>query len=223
MGRRRFRRKDLKRPDVIVSRGWQAVTWAGEHSQTLSWVAAGVVVVALLLAAVGAVRSARVRQANEDLGHALGAFRAGQYASAATQLAEVASRWQGTDAGRLAALYAVNANLNSDNLDAATGLLQDLVNRGNWPAYLRQQALFDFGVALERKGDAAGAAARYQQASGLDGPYAAPALLAEARCREQLGEKDNAVALYQRYVHDFPDGAEAEVVTAKLGPAAQSG
>lgn len=220
MGRRRFRRKDLKRPDVIISHGWQAAKWASEHSQTLSWALAGVVVVALILAAVGTVRSARKRQANADLGHALAEFQSGQYANAATQLAEVANRWQGTETGRLAALYAANADLKSGNPDGAKALLEPLASRSDWPSYLRQEVLFDFGIALERKGDTANAARRYEEASALEGPYAAPALLAEARCREQLGEKDKATALYQRYARDFPDGAEADMVTAKVGPAA---
>ena len=223
MGRRRFRRKDLKRPDEFVSHGWQLLTWAAEHSRKLSWGVAAVAVVALLIAAVGAIRSARMRQANEDLGRALVDFRAGQYAIAAKQLGEVANRWRGTAAGRLAALYAANAELKSDNLAAATELLQELVANRDWPGYLQQQALFDLGMALERNGDTGGAATRYQEAAALEGPYVAPAVLAEARCREQLGEKDKAQVLYQRYAHDFPGGAEADVVAAKLGTAGRAG
>jgi outer membrane protein assembly factor BamD (BamD/ComL family) len=219
MGRRRFRRKDLKRPDEFISHGWQFLTWAGENSQSLSWGLVAVGVVALLMAGASSIRAARVRQANEDLGRALVEFRAGHYASAATQLAEVANRWQATAAGQLAALYAANADLKSDNLEAATGLLQDLVARRDWPPYLQQEALFDLGVALERKADSANAATRYQEAAAIDGPYAGPAVLGEARCRELLGEKDKAQALYQRYAHDFPDAAEADVVGAKLSPA----
>lgn len=219
MGRRRFRRKDLKRPDEFISHGWQFLTWAAENSRRLSWGLAAVAVVALLIAAAASIRSARVRQANEDLGRALVEFRAGHYGPAATELAAVANRWKATAAGQLAALYAANADLKSDNIEAAIALLQELVGRRDWAPYLRQEALFDLGVALERKADSASAAARYQEAAAIDGPYAGPAVLAEARCRQSLGERDKVQALYQRYAHDFPDAAEAEVVAAKLSQA----
>ncbi len=216
MARRRFRRKDLRRPDEFVSRGRQVLDWATENSRTLSWAGTGVAVVVLVVLGFLSVRHARVRQANEDLGHALADFRDGHYAQAGSQLAEVANRWQSTAAGRIASLYAANANLNADNFESATVLLQEVLNSHDWPSYLRQQALLDLGYALEHKGDTANAAARYEEAAGLDGPYTAPALLGAARCHEQAGEKDKARDLYQRFQRDFPDAAEAEIVAAKL-------
>ncbi len=216
MARRRFRRKDLKRPDEFVSRGRQLLDWATENARTLSWALAGVAAVVLLVMGFVSVRHARVRQANEDLGHALADFRDGHYAQAGSQLAEVASRWQSTAAGRIASLYAANAALNADNFESATVLLQDVLGAQEWPAYLQQQALLDLGYALEHKGDAANAAARYDEAAALEGPYTAAALLSAARCHEQTGEKDKARELYQRFQREFPDAAEAEVVGVKL-------
>jgi tetratricopeptide (TPR) repeat protein len=216
MARRRFRRKDLKRPDEFVSRGRQVLDWGTENARLLSWSAAGVGAMVLLVMGFVSIRTARVRQANQDLSHALADFQDGRYAQAATQLADVATRWQSTSAGRIAALYAANADLNADNFDKATVLLQDVLSGHEWPPYLRQQALADLGYAFERKGDAAGAAERYAEAVALEGPYTAQALLGEARCREQMGEKDKARELYEQLHRDFPQVAEGEVA-AKLG------
>lgn len=216
MARRRFRRKDLKRPDEFVSRGRQVLDWTGQNARLLGWSGCGAAAVVLLILGFVSMRGARARQANEDLSHALADFRDGRYATAATQLTDVAHRWQGTPAGRIAGLYAANANLKSDNFETATVVLQDVLDKDNWPPYLRQQALVVLGYALEHKADMATAASRYAEASGLDGPYAAAALLGEARCREQLGEKDRARDLYQRFTHDFPDAPQSDLVSGKL-------
>jgi tetratricopeptide (TPR) repeat protein len=216
MARRRFRRKDLKRPDEFVTQGWHLLTWAGENSRQLSWGLAGIVILALLVTAFVSLRSARVRQANDELGRALGEFRAGHYANAATQLGEVASHWQSTAPGRIAALYAANAELKAQHLDAAIAGFQALAGANDWPSYLQQEVLLGLGSAMQRKGDSAAAATTFQQAAALEGPYRAGAILGEARCREQLGEKDKARELYQRFQLDFPDAAAAELVAARL-------
>jgi len=216
MARRRFRRKDLKRPDEFVSRGRQVLDWGMAHARVLSWSVGGVAALAVIVMGFVAIRAARVRQANQDLTHALGDFRDGHYAQAASQLAEVASRWQSTAAGRIAGLYAANADLNAENFETATVLLDDLLSTHDWPSYLRQQTLIDLGYALEHKGDSTGAAGHYAEAASIDGPYTAAALLGEARCREQAGERDKAREIYERLDRDFRQGSEAEVAAAKL-------
>jgi tetratricopeptide (TPR) repeat protein len=216
MARQRFRRKDLKRPDEFVSRGRQVLDWGVENSRVLSWSAAAVAVLIVLVMGFVSIRNARVRQANEDLSHALADYRDGHYAQAASQLADVASRWQSTSAGRIAGLYAANADLNADDFETATALLQDVLSGHDWPSYLQQQALVDLGFALAHKGDAAGAAGRYAAAAALEGPYTAQALLGEARCREHMGDKDKARQLYQQLQRDFPQSAEGEVAAGKL-------
>jgi tetratricopeptide (TPR) repeat protein len=217
MARQRFRRKDLKRPDEFVSRGRQVLDWGTENARVLSWSAAAVAALVLLVMGFVSIRNARTRQANEDLSHALADFRDGRYAQAATQLADVASRWQSTSPGRIAGLYAANADLSANDFETATVLLQQVLSAQDWPSYLRQQALVDLGYVLEHKGDSAGAAERYAEAAALEGPYTAPAVLGEARCREQIGEKDKAQQLYQQLQRDFPQSAEGEVAAAKLG------
>jgi outer membrane protein assembly factor BamD (BamD/ComL family) len=216
MARRRFRRRDLKRPDEFVSRGQELLLWARDNGRLLAQIGAGVAVVAVVAAGFVSVRGARTRQANDDLTRALGQFRAGNYSQAATELADVASRWQSTNAGRIAKLYAANADLKANNFESAASLLQDVLASGQWPPYLRQQALVTLALALERKGDTQEAAARYAEAAALEGPYAPQAVLGEARCREQSGDKEAARKLYERFVRDFPQAPDSEVISAKV-------
>lgn len=216
MARRRFRRKDIKRPDEFVTQGRAFLRWALENGRVLSYSAGGAVALALVIAGVFAVRGARVRQANEDLSRALADFRAGRYDQAAIQLAEVSNRWQATVAGRIAGLYAASADLKANNLDAATSLLQEPHGAHDWPPYLRQQAAIALGFAAERKGDAASAATRYAEAGSIEGPFTAVAIIGEARNREQAGEKNKARELYERFIREFPEAPEVEVTAEKV-------
>ena len=216
MARTRFRRKDLKRPDEFISRGHQLLRWGRENTRLLARVGGGVALVVLAVGGFFSVRAARLRQANEDLDRALGTFRAGNYSQAATQLSDVANRWGATTPGRVATLYAASADIQSNNFETAALLLQDVLDARQWPSYLQQQALVNLAYALERKGDAAAAATRYDEATGVSGPYTPFALLGAARCREQLGDRDNARKAYERLVHEFPQAPEVDVVNAKL-------
>lgn len=216
MARQRFRRKDLKRPDEFVSRGRAFIAWAGDNTQTLSWGIGGFAVAVLAIAGFFSLRTARVRQANEDLSQALTGFQSGRYSEAAGQLAGVADRWQSTPIGRIASLYAAQAEVKANNVDAASTRLRDIVASTEPAPYLKQQALVDLAFVLERKGDFAGATDQYAQAGGIEGPYTATAILGEARCREQGGEKDKARSLYERFAQQFSQAPEMEVVQAKL-------
>jgi predicted negative regulator of RcsB-dependent stress response len=215
MARRRFRRKDLKRPDEFTTLGNQIIDWLQEHLRVVSYAGGAVVALGLVIGGSLSLHAARIRQANDDLAQALSAFQAGHYSQAATQLSDVASRWHATAAGRLARLYAANADLQADNLESARVLLEEVLRNHDWPPYLRQQALLDLGFALEAKGDHAAAAARYAEAAAVDGPYTSLALLGEARCREVAGEKAKARELYARYAREFPQGPDAALAEAK--------
>ncbi|HVM96330.1 MAG TPA: tetratricopeptide repeat protein [Candidatus Acidoferrales bacterium] len=216
MARRRFRRKDLKRPDEFVSRGRQVLQWVQENLRTVTYAAGGVALVLLIIAGTISMRSARLRQANDDLSRALADFRNARYAQAATQFAEVAQRWPSTAAGRIAVLYGANADLNTNDFATAETLLQSLLNATAWPPYLQQEALLSLGYALERKADYAAAAGRYAEAAGLEGPYTPMAILGEARTRQQAGDKEKARALYERFTREFPQAPETDLVAQQI-------
>ena len=215
MPRTRFRRKDLKRPDEFVNAGRNALDWARGNSTRLYQIVGAFVAVLVVIGAFYSLRGARARQANEDLGSALALLRTGKYADAATQLTEVATRWQTTGPGQIARLYAASASVKAGKFDEAAKLLGDAGEGGGITPYLRQQALVTLGFALEQKGDTAGAATRYQEAAGLEGPFTADAILGAARCRERLGDSAAARDLYQRYAREFPTAPDVSRATAK--------
>ncbi|MBI4515890.1 MAG: hypothetical protein HY699_08760 [Deltaproteobacteria bacterium] len=217
----RIHRKDLKRPDEFVTISAQALAWLRANQRAVGWAAGGIAAAMLASVAFVAVRQARERDANADLGRALVPYRdAKTSADAASQLAEVARRWSSTSAGQVAKLMAASTEIRNDNPDTGIVGLQEALALPSLPGYLKQQALLGYGYALEKKSELGEAASKYAEAAGLDGPYTAQALAAEARARKALGQGDQARAVYERLKKDFPEAAEREQIDDRLGAAA---
>lgn len=212
----RFRRKDLKRPDAFVSTSQQAVTWGMTHQRNLMLAVGAVVLVLVLIAGMGALNVARTRQANEELASALGPFSAEKYADAATQLRAVADSWSSTDVGKIARLYAADAQIAAGTPDQAVADLQTALKNPPPADYLTQQAALNLGVALESKDDLNGAAENYAKAAEMKGPYRGLALLRHGRVAEKLGDKKRAVEAYEAFVRDYPKAPEVDVVEARI-------
>ncbi len=212
----RFRRKDLKRPDVFVSTTQRGIEWAITHQRNLMIGVGSLLAVLVALGAISLSNAARRRQANEELANALAPLRAKNYADAATQLRNVADSWSSAAVGQLARLYAADAELEAGNAELAMNDLNMLVSDPPPADYLQQQVALNLGYALEAKQDYAGAADNYAKAAALSGPYRSLALLREGRVREQLGDKEGAGGIYEKFIADFPGAPEVQIAEARL-------
>lgn len=212
----RFRRKDLKRPDVFLSTSQRILEWAVVNQRHLLIGAGAVLAVLVVLGAISMSNAARRRQANEELANALAPLREENYPDAATRLRTVADTWSSTAVGKLARLYAADAQLEAGNPDLAANDLNAVLADPPPAEYLEQQAALNLGYSLEQKQDYAGAAENYAKAAGLRGPYREIALMREGRMREQLGDTERAVKTYEAFLRDFPDTANASLVEARL-------
>lgn len=76
--------------------------------------------------------------------------------------------------------------------------------------------------AAARSGDLPGAADRYTEAAGIQGPYTVDAIYEEARLREQLGDSGAATGLYERLVNEYSESPQAEVARTRIGVAKPS-
>jgi predicted negative regulator of RcsB-dependent stress response len=215
MARKRFRRKDLKRPDQFMSTAQQVLLWCVDNRVQLLRGAAVAGVVVLLGGGYLALRSSRAQQAGAELGRALSALSAQRYSEAATQLSDLGQRWGSTPSGRLAPLYAASAFLKAGEPNRATAAL-DPARSASFPDYLQQQVPLLLALAREESGDLAAAVQEFRSAAERPGPYTALALLGEARTRKALGEKVEARALYERFLREFPQDPDADLVKSKL-------
>jgi len=213
----RFRRKDLKKPDEFLTLTGQVIRWVQAHTRLTIWGGAGVAAIVGAIALVIEFRSARARDANADLAQAMAAMRANNFAQAATELGEARQRWDATTPGTLAALLAASTSLRLGNPDDALTAIQQCAAAPGLSDYIRQQVAFVWGVALEQKGDWAGATEHYRDAAALTGPYTADATLGEARAQEQAGNAEQARQLYRQYYEQFPDAADRELIKIKAG------
>ncbi|HYD50432.1 MAG TPA: tetratricopeptide repeat protein [Terriglobales bacterium] len=212
----RFQRKDLKRPDRFVTTTRSAIDWASHNRRQVGVVAGVIIAAGLTIAGVAATRSARVRQANEELAQGLNQLHSEKYVEAAVQLNDTGMRWDGTNAGAVALLYSSQANLLAKNSDGAAAAAQKVVDEGDAPAYLLQQAWMTLAFVSEDKGDFGKAAEQYGKARAIEGPYSSSALLGEARARERLGERDKAAQLFQSFVDEYPESKDQTYAAARL-------
>jgi tetratricopeptide (TPR) repeat protein len=213
----RIRRKDLKSPDRLVVATAQATAWLQQRRTQVTWV--GIVLAAVVVAFVlnASFRRAREHDANADLGRALGAIRGRDFPRAARELKDAAERWKPSLPGQLAAALAASAQLRSGDAQAAIGAVQSALSEApDLPPYLQQQVQYAWAMALENQGQSKDAAERYAAAAALDGPYRALAVLGEARMQEQLGDSSRARELYRRYLEEFPDMPDRELIEPKL-------
>lgn len=217
MAKERLSRKELLREPVgFVTVTAQVIAWLQQNRTTVSWVAGGLVVLIIALVLNARFRAARTLEANEDLSRALDAIRSEDMAAATSALSQVADRWRGSVQGQIAAGLKPSTELRSGNRDAVvTDAAAALQSTPDLPAYLHQQVRLAWAVALEDKDQWKEAADKYAEAAAGSGPYRAVAMLGEARAREQLGEKDRAGELYQKYIEEFPDVPDREIIEAK--------
>jgi predicted negative regulator of RcsB-dependent stress response len=215
-GKTRLSRKTIKQPDEFITFTNQALLWAREHQQLVTWVGAGVVAIMVALGVAVAYRGARDRDANADLARAMTKLDAKDYAGATSALTDVASRWEGTGVAPLAALLAANAAIDGGDADKAITQLASLqAQSATLPGYLQQQVLIAWGAALENKQQWLDAAEKYKAAGAVSGPYTVDAILGEARTRELGGQGDRARELYKQVFEQFPDLPDRQVYAAK--------
>lgn len=209
-------RKELKRPDAFVTTGRRWIEWAVANQRTLAMAGAGALALILVIAGVSRYRVVQERQANEDLAAALSLYQDEQWSQAGLRLSEVAERWSGRGVSLVASFYAAQANLEAGDSAGARTTFESLSTRNDVPAYLRQQALLGLGFIATEASDDAAAAGHYAAAAALAGPYTGVALLGEARARIALGENEQAKALFERFLAEFPTSAERAAVEAQL-------
>ncbi len=208
-------RKDIKEPDEFLTLSRRAAAWAGGHQR---WVVRGGLLAAAVLVLIGVTAAywrAQQRDANADLTRAMAKLGADDPAGAQLALNEVANRWSGTTVGALAALLAADSAVRAAQADEALALT-GRIPLDQLPPYLRQQALMTAGAALESKQRWDEAAARYQEAAGLSGPYTGRAIVSEARSRELAGQADKARELYRQAYEQFPDLPDRDLLPPKF-------
>jgi tetratricopeptide (TPR) repeat protein len=242
---RKLSRKELLRQDEFLTTMEQSRKWLQSRRREILIGAAGVA--ALILVAIGMRYYLATRQGRawEELQEALTFYHGtvmGQsnptadpgkspvsfvseqekYQRSLTAMEEVIQRFGRTAPGKLARLYRANSLMHLGRYAEAReeyAAFEQAQGRG----FLSGLARMSIAQTHELEGDRTAAAQGYAELAEAATEYAFPAeaaLMRLADCRRQLGEREQAVATYQRIVTEFPESAyrfPAEDRLAELG------
>lgn len=223
----KYTRKDLKGPDEFMTTLGRAVAWAKENRPKLLIAVAAVALVLAGVAGTGAYLRWDEEKATESLWPHLNKAREFLQAPTAADADKLARVEQflalhvKTHPKTKTALYARYylgsiAQLRGNNDMSVFWFRAALEGTREQPdmAYLVQTGL---AQAFESKGDLAGAAAAYKDASeAASGALRAEARLGQARVLLLQGRRDDAAAIYRAVVAESPDSPQKDLAELKL-------
>ena len=191
--------------------------WVKAHRQLSSWIAAIVVVAAVLFVWNLSTQRRYEEIASRELQGARFAFENQNLPLAASELAKVVENYSGTNAADEARLLLANVRLLQGQPQQAVAVMKDYAP-GAGSAY-RAQAYGLLGAAFENMGRFREAGEAYENGSAaarLD--FMKGQFLADAgRAWTVAGDTAKAVAAYQRILKDFAKEGAATEAKVRLG------
>jgi tetratricopeptide (TPR) repeat protein len=195
------------------------VAWVKGHRRASSWIAAVVVVAAVLLVWTLASNRRSEAVAGRQLQGARYAYDNQNLPLAASELSRIVENYSGTNAAAEARLLLAQVRLSQGQAEQALAVLQDFAPSAG--AAYRAQALGLLGAAYETLGRFREAAEAYEAGAGrarLD--FLRAQMLADAgRAWTTAGDTTKAVADYRRIVKELsktPAVTEAKVRLGEL-------
>jgi len=102
---------------------------------------------------------------------------------------------------------------NMKSWDKAISNYEAVVKKGK--GIVRELALLGDGYSKENKGDVKGALGSFTTLKDIQGAvYKAVAMLGVARCYHKLGDKNNAMAVYESVIIAYPETDFARLASA---------
>lgn len=223
MAAKRISRKELKKPDELVTLTGRTIQWCIENKHLLLRGSAVLAVVILVAGAVFLYQEYQERQArllyNDALDLETRAARGeGANAEASlTKLEEVRRRYASTKVGPVALADLGNAYLKKGNFDEAISCYQGSLKGLDRQSSLYGLVLETLGTAYEAKGAWDGALETYERLAREGTPaYQTQAQLGLGRVYEAKGDRAKAMAHYEAYLKDNPDSLAGDWLRVKV-------
>lgn len=200
---RRITRKQLRQPDRFQVASESAVEYFQTHKTLVfAAVAAAVVIIAI----IWGWQIFKARQdvaASHEFTKALALYQSEKYREAIAAFESVKTfRW--SRYAVLAHLYLANSYLATKEIDKAISAAQRSLTATRPNSLYRQIALFTLASAEEQKNQCQAAIEHYSNAQSIAGALQSSAALGKARCAEQMGDTQTAIATYKEYLKDNP-------------------
>jgi tetratricopeptide (TPR) repeat protein len=220
---KRIPRKELKKPDEIITFTGRTIQWCLEHKALALRVASGLTILILVVTGAFLYQNYRQRKARRIYNEAVAALvpspsgGGSSLEAAVTKLEEVRRRYASTKVGPFALADLGNLYRGKGNFDEAVACyqasLKGLERRGS----LYGLVLENLGTTYEAKGSWDFAAETYDRLAREGAPsYQAQAQLGLGRVYEAKGDRAKALAHYEAYLKDNPDSPVDEWLRVKV-------
>jgi tetratricopeptide (TPR) repeat protein len=220
---KRIPRKELKKPDELVTLTGRMIQWCMENKALLLRGSATLAAVILVVAAVFVYQGYRERQArflyNEAL--ALEARVTGEEGSnpeaALAKLKEVGERYASTKVGSMALADLADLYLRKGNYEEAVACYQGSLKGLDRRSSIYGLVLENLGTAYEAKGAWDSALETYERLAREGTPvYQKQAELGLGRVYEAKGDRAKALSHYEAYLKDNPDTLASDWIRVKV-------
>jgi tetratricopeptide (TPR) repeat protein len=209
---RRITRKELRQPDWFQTTTEKALDlFTRQRVKVLVGLAA--LAAAFLIVLAWQVFKARHNAAaSKEFGAALSLYHEQKYREAISEFQKVQSyRWSRYAA--LGYLYEANSYLSLGESAKGAAPAQRFLHATAPNTLYRQMALVTVAAIQERQDQCKQAMVAYGEAERIKGALQQEARLGKARCAEQMGDLQEAIASYRDYLKDDPES----LVSARLG------
>jgi len=200
---KRITRKQLRQPDWFQTTSENALDYFNHHKNLVFATLAVAVVIAAIVWGWQLFKERQNVAASEEFSKAMALYQSERYREAIPAFETVKSyRW--SRYAVLAHLYLANSYMEIKDTDKALSEAQRSLAATSPNSFYRQIALVTLGTAEEQKKQCKSALEHYAEAQNISGPLQTRAVLGRARCAEELGDLNAAIAAYKEYVKDNP-------------------
>jgi len=220
---KRIPRKELKKPDELVSLTGRLIQWGMENKGLVLRGSAALAAVVLVVGAVFGYQGYRERQArllyNEALAlEALAAGEAGTGPEAAlAKLKEVREQYASTKVGPMALADLGDIYLRKGNYEEAVACYQGSLKGLDRRSSFYGLVLENLGTAYEAKGAWDSALETYERLAREGTPvYQKQAELGLGRVYEAKGDRAKALSHYEAYLKENPDTMANDWIRVKV-------
>ena len=211
---RKITRKELRQPDWFQNASENALDYFYEHNSLVLSAAAAALVIAGIVWGSQIFKERQNVAAAAQFSKAIELYQSEKYRDAIPVFEQVAAyRW--SRYAVLAHIYLANSYLATNETEKAVAEGQRSVAATKPESLYRQIALVTLATAEEQKKDCKTAVQHYSEAQTISGALQSRAMLGKARCAEQLGDTQAAIAAYKEYLKENP-GSPLVIKLAEL-------